>query len=114
MDNKKRWDLLVKKLSNKFSSGENIEIEGILYLIGLQQYGNPHQRFRKDDNINLIHIGICTVLEPYGYYEFERYDEQGWPHFKLNEMLPKLKSGEQTVLIKTAIIEYFSKLEYIS
>lgn len=112
MDKKQRWDTLVEKLSKKFSSGENIEIEGILYLIGLQEYNNPHQRFRKDDNVNLIHIGICTILEPYGYYSLEQYDEEGWPHFKLEEKLPNLKSGEQIVLIKTAILEYFSKIEW--
>ncbi|MCY3999107.1 MAG: hypothetical protein OXE55_07105, partial [Flavobacteriaceae bacterium] len=62
MNKKQKWDSLVKKLSKKFSSGENIDMEGILYLIGLQEYNKPYQRFRKDDNVNLIHIGICTIL----------------------------------------------------
>ena len=111
MNKKQKWDSLVKKLSKKFSSGENIDMEGILYLIGFQEYNKPYQRFRKDDNVNLIHIGICTILEPYGYYSFDQYDQDGWPHFKLEEKLPNLKSGEQIVLLKSAILEYFSKTE---
>ena len=68
---------------------------------------------KKDDNINLIHIGICTVLEPYGYYRFDFYDEEGWPHFELLEALPNLKPGEQSILIKEALVGYFLKHELI-
>ncbi|MDG1191002.1 MAG: hypothetical protein P8I75_02710 [Flavobacteriaceae bacterium] len=111
---KERWDRLVVRLTEKFSDAESIDVEGILYLIGLQEYGKPHERFKKEDNVNLIHIGICVVLEPYGYYRFDQYDEQGWPHFELVEALPHLKSGEQSILIKSAIVDYFLKHGVIS
>jgi hypothetical protein len=55
-----------------------------------------------------------VVLEPYGYYRFDQYDEQGWPHFELVEALPYLKSGEQSILIKSAIVDYFLKQGVIS
>ena len=57
---KERWDRLVVRLTEKFSDAESIDVEGILYLIGLQEYGKPHERFKKEDNVNLIHIGICV------------------------------------------------------
>lgn len=104
---KKRWDTLVEVLSKKFSGGADIDIEGILYLIGIQEYGKPHEKLKKEDNVNLIHIGICVVLEPYGYYKFDNYDQDGWPHFELVEALPYLKPGEQSILIKSAIVDYF-------
>ena len=106
---KERWDQLLILLSNRFSNGEAIEIEGVLFLIGLQELGLVHIKMKKDDNVNLIHIGICTVLEPYGYYRFDFFDEEGWPHFELLEALPPLKPGEQSVLIKEALVEYFLK-----
>lgn len=109
-----RWNSLVEILTEKFSDGEALDVEGILYLIGLQELGKPHQRFRKEDNVNLIHIGICSVLEPYGYYSFEFFDDDGWPHFKNETPLPFLKPGEQSVLMKTAIVEYFLKQGIIS
>jgi len=61
-----------------------------------------------------MHIAICTLLEPYGYYEFDFYDDDGWPHFKIKGELPTLKAGEQTVLMKEAIVQYFMEKEYIS
>ena len=43
----------------------------------------------------------------------EYIDQESWPHYKLNENLPNLKPGEQTILIKKAIINYFEKSNYI-
>jgi len=60
-----------------------------------------------------MHIAICRLLEPYGYYEFDFFDEEGWPHYKIKEELPVLKAGEQTVLMKQAIVDYFVEKEFI-
>ena len=104
---------MVEVLTDKFSDGEPLDVEGMLYLIGLQELGQIHRKFKKDDNIDLIHIGICTALEPFGYYRFDFFDAQGWPHFELTEELPPLKAGEQSVLMKEAIVEYFLNREVI-
>ena len=53
-------------------------------------------------------------MEPYGYYEFEYVDKDGWPHYNLLTSLPQLKPGEQSVLMKEAIIDYFLKKGFIS
>ena len=110
---KDRWDRLLTVLSERFSDGESLDVEGVLYLVGLQELGQIHQKMKKDDNVNLIHIGICTVLEPYGYYRFDFYDEEGWPHFELLEALPPLKPGEQSILMKEALVAYFLKRQLI-
>ena len=106
---KERWDHLLAVLSERFSDGEALDIEDVLYLIGLQELGQVHRKMKKEDNVDLIHVGICTVLEPYGYYRFDFFDEEGWPHFELLEALPSLKPGEQSILMKEALVEYFIK-----
>ncbi|BFP41407.1 hypothetical protein FGF1_22520 [Flavobacteriaceae bacterium GF1] len=110
---KQRWELLVNKLSAKFSDGDPLELDGIIYLVGIQELGQVYRKFKKDEKVNLMHIAICRLLEPYGYYEFDFYDEEGWPHYKVKETLPSLKSGEQTVLMKEALVNYFLEREYI-
>ena len=75
--------------------------------------GQGAKEFKKDEKINLMHIAICRLLEPFGYYEFDFFDDEGWPHYKKLEDLPALKSGEQTVLIKEAIVLYFKEKEVI-
>ena len=111
---KKRWEEGGKKLSSQFADGDTLDLDGIIYLIGVQELGQIHRKFKKDEKLNLMHIGICRLLEPYGYYEFDYFDEQGWPHYSIKEALPNLKAGEQSVLMKDAIVNYFLEAEFIS
>lgn len=110
---KQRWDLVVAKLTNQFAEGDTLDLDAIIYLIGVQELGQLHRKFKKDDKVNLMHIAICRLLEPYGYYEFDYFDDDGWPHYKFKEALPTLKAGEQTILMKEAIVNYFLEKEYI-
>ena len=110
---KQRWEQLVAKLSAQFGEGETLDLDSIIYLIGVQELGQLHRRFKKDEKLDLMHIAICRLLEPYGYYEFEYYDDEGWPHYKIKEQLPNLKAGEQSILMKEAIVNYFITSAYI-
>ena len=104
---KERWEGVVQKLSAQFSDGDPLDLDAIIYLIGVQELGQIHRRFKKDEKINIMHIAICKLLTPYGYYALDYVDDQGWPHYKNLEPLPALKAGEQTVLMKEAIVAYF-------
>lgn len=108
-----RWEAVVKLLSMRFSDGETLDLDAIIYLVGLQELGQLHRKFKKDEKINLMHIAICRLLEPFGYYEFDYFDEDGWPHYKILEQLPPLKAGEQSVLMKEAIVLYFMEKKVI-
>lgn len=110
---KERWENVVSLLSNKFADGDILDLDAIIYLIGVQELGKFNQEFKKDEKVNLMHIAICRLLEPYGYYEFDYYDAEGWPHYKVKEELPTLKAGEQSVLMKDAIVSYFLEKEII-
>ena len=109
---KDKWDYLVKKLTHQFSEGDALNLDGIIYLIGIQELGQGKRQFKKDEKVNLMHIAICKLLEPYGYYEFDFFDNDGWPHYRILTELPNLKPGEQTVLMKEAVIHYFEVLEF--
>ena len=110
---KLRWVEVEQKLSQQFADGEKLELDAIIYLIGLQELGQIHRKFKKDHKLDLMHIAICRLLEPYGYYEFDYFDDEGWPHYKVVENLPQLKAGEQQVLMKEAIVHYFLEKDYI-
>ncbi len=110
---KERWDILIHKLSNQFADGDILDLDSIIYLIGIQELGQLHKKFKKDEKLDLMHIAICRLLEPYGYYEFDYYDEEKWPHYKVKEKLPNLRAGEQSVLMKEAIVNYFLESNYI-
>ncbi|HAB26329.1 MAG TPA: hypothetical protein DCE27_00045, partial [Xanthomarina gelatinilytica] len=109
---KQRWELIVDKLSKQFADGDTLDLDAIIYLIGVQELGQFDKKFKKDHKLDLMHIAICRLLEPYGYYEFDYFDEDGWPHYIIKEQLPPLKAGEQSVLMKEAIVSYFMESKY--
>ena len=107
---KSKWDILIRKLEERFQMP--IDYAGILFLIGLQELGKPYREYKKDDKLAIMHIAVCTLLEPYGIYEFVGKDSEGWPHWRLVEELPPLSDAQQNKLITEAIIDYFEKQNF--
>ena len=105
------YQTVVKELEVKF--GEGLELDSILLLIGIQELGKGYEEFSKDEKMNLMHVAICTILEPFGYYKFVKEDEDGWPHFDKVDNLPALQPKEQEYLLKEAITQYFKANDYL-
>ena len=103
---------VLKQLTVQF--GDDIEMQGVLFLIGVQELGKGRIKLSKNEKLDVMHIAICTLLTPYGFYEYEGLDKDGWPHWKVNEKLPPLKPGQQQELVKQAIVEYFKANELIN
>lgn len=108
-----KWKKVEHFFIENFTDGEKPDIDTMLFLIGVQELGKGKKRFKKDDKINLMHIAVCRLLEPYGYYRFEGLDKDGWPEFEFLDSLPELKANEQSILMRRAIIQYFEDQELI-
>lgn len=104
-----KWSQIEDFFATNFLDGEKPDLDGMLFLIGVQELGRGRKRFKKDDKLNLMHIAVCRLLEPYGYYRFEGTDKDGWPQFEFLDTLPELKANEQSILMRKAIIRYFEE-----
>lgn len=102
-----RFQALTKKIEGIF--GEGLDVQTILFLIGVQELELGYQKFKKHEKTDLMHVAICTLLEPAGYYKFLGRDEENWPHFELVKPLPQLTEREQQHLMKEAILDYFEQ-----
>ena len=100
-----KWRKTIDKISVNF--GEKLDIQTILFLIGLQELNLNFEKLTKDQKVEVIHVGLCTVLEPYGYYTKLGIDSEGGPHFENSKKIPNVKEKEQEQIIKEAIIDYF-------
>jgi hypothetical protein len=105
------FNQLLKFLEVEKDFGPGLDLQAVLLLIGVDILGQGHRKFSKNEKLDLMHIAICTILEPYGYYSFEGNDKDNWPHFKLEKELPHLNDREQKHLLKQAVLEYFKKEE---
>jgi len=101
---------LESKLVERF--GKKPDLETILFLVGVQEFGDIREKFTKEQKQDLMHIAVCQLLSESGYYELERVDEDGWPHFKQLKALPALNMIEQENFIKDHVLLYFEKKEF--
>lgn len=104
-----KFKALLKDLEENF--GDGLDLETVLLLIGVQELGKGYQKFTKRQKIELMHVGVCTILEPYGFYKTRGRDKDNWPHFDFIKELPPLSEIQQQHLMKEAILEYFKDEE---
>jgi hypothetical protein len=106
---KRKWQSVESFFSKEFADGDELDLDAMLFLIGVRELGSDRKKFKKNEKLDLMHIAICKVLSYYGYYELEGLDEAGWPHYRTLKQLPPLKPGEQSLLMREAIVQYFEK-----
>ncbi len=107
---KQEWTRLVKRIGDEF--GVEPDLQGILFLIGIQELGVGGRSFSKSEKQDLMHIATCRLLSTYGYYELSGTDAEGWPHWKLVEKMPTLSLKEQDLLLKKSVINYFREIQF--
>ena len=101
-----KWGALIKKLEAQFD--DEVSLKGILYLIGIQELNFGIKSFKREEKINVLHVATCKLLSNYGYYKFDRVDEDGWPHYLELKALHNVSEKDQERLIKTAILNYLN------
>ena len=104
-DLQQRWWNLEAKLVERF--GKKPDMEAILFLIGVQEFGDLKERFSKEQKQDLMHIAVCQLLAPSGYYELEKVDEDGWPHFRQLKPMPDMNPMDQESFLKDHILLSF-------
>jgi hypothetical protein len=108
LDFERKWNSLLEEINTTVGRKPK-DLNGVLFLIGVQELGKGHKVFSKEEKQDLMHIGICKVLSLVGYYELEGIDKDGWPHWKLVKKLPHFDLLEQEKLLKIHVMEYFEK-----
>lgn len=108
LDLERKWHSVLEKLAEMIGKTPK-DLNGVLFLIGVQELGRGFANFSKEEKQDLLHIGICKVLSLSGFYELEGLDEEGWPHWHLKKKLPHFDLLEQEKLLKLHVIEYFEK-----
>ena len=105
-----RWWKLEEKLIERF--GKKPDMESILFLIGVQELNSDKKKFTKEQKQDLMHVAVCTILAPGGYYQLDGHDRDGWPHFRQLKEIPSMSLPEQENFMKDHILMYFSNIGF--
>lgn len=109
-DLQQRWWNLEAKLVERF--GKKPDLETILFLIGMQETGIIKEKITKEQKQDLMHVAVCSVLMPSGFYELEGTDKDGWPHFRQLKSMPDMNAFEQENFLKDHVLLYFQEHEF--
>ncbi|GAB3944334.1 hypothetical protein GCM10028805_11710 [Spirosoma harenae] len=105
----KEWEELLNQLQQLIGK-RPADLNAVLFLIGVQELGKGPKRFSKEAKQDLMHIAVCSVLSPAGYYVFEGYDKDDWPKWTLTKPIPHGDLLAQETFLKQHIIHYFETL----
>lgn len=108
LDLERNWGALLKFIGELVGKQPK-DLNGVLFLIGVQELGQGHRFFTKEEKQDLMHLGICKIMSYAGYYQLIGQDTDGWPHWKTTEKIPHFDVIEQEKLLKMQAMEYFEK-----
>ncbi|MEI9913087.1 MAG: hypothetical protein WDO71_27700 [Bacteroidota bacterium] len=100
-----RWWALEAKMVERFD--KKPDLETMLFLIGIQEFGGIKEKFTKEQKQDLMHVAVCSLLSASGYYEIEGIDDDGWPHFKQLKPMPEMNTIQQENFLKDHVLLYF-------
>jgi len=105
-----RWWNLEAKMIDRF--GKKPDLEGILFLVGIQEFGNIRDKFTKEQKQDLMHVAVCSLLSRSGFYQLNGTDDDGWPHFTQLKEIPVMNMIEQENFIKDHVLLYFDGVDF--
>jgi len=88
----------------------DIDLNGVLFLVGIRERGLTFQPFSKEEKMNLIHLGSCTLYQEMGLTEKKGIDEDGWPIFVQKTLAPTIPEERKHKVLQDCAIRYFEKI----
>lgn len=102
------WTDLCKTLNDLF--GIDVDLNGVLFLVGIRERGLSFQTFTKEEKHNLINLGSCTLYQEMGMVKRSGTDPDGWPLFHQNTLAPVIPEERKLKTLQDCAIRYFQKV----
>ena len=104
------WLQIQHKVKDILGQEKLPDLNGVLFLIGIQELGQLKDVYTKEEKQDLMHIAVCRLLSDEGYFNFKGIDQDGWPHWEPTRDIDVKGLKSQEVLLKTKVIEYFKNI----
>lgn len=107
------WLQLRNLLKERFD--KKPDLNGVLYIIGIQELGKLQTEFSKEEKQDIMHVATCAILVEEGYFKRLGKDAEGWPIFEKLKSTPVLRTlREQEDFLRERAIKYFKNIGYLS
>ena len=68
------------------------------------------QKFTKEEKLNLINLGSCTLYKEMGLVELSGEDNEGWPVFQQKALAPVIAEELKLKTLQDCAIRYFRRV----
>ena len=102
------WKDLCEYLSGMF--GIDVDLNGVLFLVGIREKGLIFQQFSKEEKLNLINLGSCTFYKELELIELSGEDNVGWPVFRPKALASVIAEELKIKTLQDCAIKYFKKV----
>ena len=102
------WIELCEHLSDMF--GIHVDLNGVLFLVGIRERGLTFQQFTKEEKLNLINLGSSTLYREMGLTEITGYDSEGWPRFRQKALSLEISEERKQKTLQDCALIYFQKI----
>lgn len=103
-----RWYKVRNMVKEQF--GQRPDVNAMLFVIGMNEVGIIKEKWEKEEKQDLMHVAMCKLLEPEGYFKYTHADQEGWPHYEVLKPLPVMDLRAQEEFLKHKIVAYFEAL----
>jgi len=90
--------------------GIETDLNGVLFLVGIRERGLTFQQFTKEEKLNLINLGSCTLYLEMGLIETDGVDNEGWPLFRQKALALVIPEERKIKTLQDCAIRYFKKV----
>lgn len=102
------WNELCLHLGRQFDI--DVDLNGVLFLVGIRERGLAFQPFSKEEKMNLINLGSCTLYQEMGLVEKTGTDEEGWPLFRQKTLAPVITEERKNKVLQDCAVRYFKRI----
>jgi hypothetical protein len=102
------WTELCDHLGKQFDI--DIDLNGVLFLVGIRERGLTFQHFTKEEKMSLINLGSCTLYLEMGLTERTGTDDEGWPVFRQKALAPVIPEERKNKILQDCALRYFGKI----
>jgi hypothetical protein len=102
------WLELCRRLDEMF--GITVDLNGVLFLVGMRERGFSFREFTREEKLNFINLGSCTLYMEMGLTEITGYDAQGWPIFRQRALNPEISEERKNKTLQDCAIKYFARI----
>jgi hypothetical protein len=86
LDLERNWHVLLETIKKNIGVKPK-DLNGVLFLIGVQELGGGSRIFSKEEKQDLLHIAICKVLSLAGYYTLDGLGQRGLASLEVDQKI---------------------------